>query len=66
MLKTADGLKTAESVEIHVNGQLQCVDSQWTLKDLIVAMGLANQRIAIEINGRIVPRSLFEQTQITP
>jgi len=44
-------------MEIEVNGQQQRVPPEATAADLITLLGLAGQRLAMEINAEIVPRS---------
>jgi sulfur carrier protein len=36
-----------------------------TITDLVVALGLAGKRIAVEKNGEIVPRSRYADTPVT-
>ena len=35
-----------------------------TIADVVTAMGLAGKRIAIEMNGEIVPRSRYATTRV--
>ena len=35
-----------------------------TLADLVAALGLAGKRIAVEMNGEIVPRSRYASTAV--
>jgi sulfur carrier protein len=44
-------------VKIMLNGCEEDVASGATLADLVTAAGLAGQRVAIEVNREIVPRS---------
>ena len=48
-------------MEITVNGQQQVVPEAYTAAQLVDAMGLAGQRIAMEVNLEIVPRSVYAQ-----
>jgi sulfur carrier protein len=41
---------------IHINGEPHPLQAQ-TVADLLQQMGLTQQRVAIEINGDVVPRS---------
>ncbi len=44
-------------MQIHLNGELRQVASGTTLALLIEAEALAHMRVAIELNGAIIPRS---------
>lgn len=45
-------------MEIQLNGQRRIVDAGSSLSDLLQSEGLAERRVAIEVNGEIVPRGL--------
>ncbi|KZE31466.1 thiamine biosynthesis protein ThiS [Crenobacter luteus] len=50
-------------MNIYVNGEARSFDGVSSVHDLLVALGLTGQRIAVECNGEIVPRSRHaEQT----
>ncbi|MDH3688853.1 MAG: sulfur carrier protein ThiS [Gammaproteobacteria bacterium] len=51
-------------MEIHVNGEPRKVDADTTVWQLIVDMGLADKRVAVEVNQAIVPRSEHTAYQI--
>ena len=44
-------------MQIHLNGESRTVDPALTLAALLEQAGLAGRRVAVEINGAIVPRS---------
>lgn len=46
---------------IQVNGQPMQVPAGWRIADLLLDLGYAGWRVAVERNGSIVPRSLHEQ-----
>ena len=46
-------------MEITVNGQSQTVPNGYTAAQLVEQMGLADRRIAMEVNLEIVPRSTY-------
>ena len=48
-------------MEIIVNGEQRQVPDSYTAAQLVDAMGLAGQRIAMEVNLEIVPRSAYEK-----
>ena len=53
-------------IEVTINGQLETLDDNVTAEGLVHSMSLRRQRIAIEINGEIVPRSTFAERRIAP
>jgi sulfur carrier protein len=44
-------------MQIHLNGKPRQIESGTTLISLLDAEGLAGRRVAIELNGEIIPRS---------
>ena len=54
----------APMIDITLNGQQRSLDDGVTAEGLINLLTLADQRIAIEINGEIVPRSTFPERRI--
>ena len=53
---------------IHLNGQqrtLESVNSPTFLSNVIKALELKSDRIAVEHNGQISPRKSWSETQIT-
>lgn len=44
-------------MNIHLNGELRQIQLSQTLLELLAAEGLSERRVAVEINGEIVPRS---------
>ena len=53
-------------MEITLNGASRTIPEQTSARDLIQSLGLADKRLALEINREIVPRSSFEQHMIRP
>jgi sulfur carrier protein len=49
---------------IHVNGSPMEVPAGWRLADLLLDLDLTNRRVAVELNGEIVPRSGHERTAL--
>jgi sulfur carrier protein len=43
-------------MDIHLNGEPRRIDANTTLGALLQVEGLAGRRVAIELNGEIVPR----------
>lgn len=53
-------------MQIVVNGASQDVAAQTSIQQLIEILALGGGKIAIEVNGEIVPRSLFSETILQP
>lgn len=51
-------------MKISINGETKTVAESISLTQLIASLDLTNQRVAIERNGSIVPRSQHAQTQL--
>lgn len=45
-------------MDIELNGQRKHVDAGASIRALLESEGLAERRVAVEVNGEIVPRSL--------
>ena len=43
-------------MDIRLNGEPLALPAPCTLTDLLIAQGLAERRVAVEVNGEIVPR----------
>lgn len=46
--------------EVIINGRAHSFDRPLNINALLVALDLANQRLAVERNGEIIPRSQFD------
>jgi sulfur carrier protein len=53
-------------MKIILNGSPRDVPDNLSASELILSLGLANKRLALEINREIVPRSTFEHHIIRP
>jgi len=53
-------------MEVIVNGETREIDETTTAAELIEALGLAGRRLAMEVNGEILPRSRFEAHRFRP
>ncbi|MEN8214167.1 MAG: sulfur carrier protein ThiS [Pseudomonadota bacterium] len=47
-------------MHIFLNGEQRTIDAGATVADLIVELKLADQRLAVEVNEELVPRSTFD------
>jgi sulfur carrier protein len=45
-----------DGMDIQLNGQPQALPDQSTIAALLQSQGLAERRVAIEVNGEIIPR----------
>ena len=48
------------SIHIRLNGEKASVPAAATITDLLALQGLAGRRVAVEVNGEIVPRGRHE------
>ena len=55
---------TAPPMEIRVNGEARRVPQGTAVADLLVDLGAAGKRVAVERNGQIVPRSQHAGTRL--
>jgi sulfur carrier protein len=53
------------TMDINLNGKPQELPDGSTVGDLLRQLGLADKRVAVEINGDIVPRSLHSTHGLT-
>ena len=51
-------------MRIYINGQSETLAEGASVADVAHAQGWDASRVAIEINRRIVPRSLYAQTEV--
>ncbi len=51
-------------MQITLNGEARALDEGTTLRRLLEQLGLADKRLAVEINGAIVPRSQHAQREL--
>ncbi len=49
-----------ETLEIWISGERKLFEAPLTVNTLLSELSLAGRRIAVELNGEIVPRSRFE------
>lgn len=45
-----------DTIRIHLNGALRSLASASTIDDVLQGEGLGGRRVAVEVNGAIVPR----------
>jgi sulfur carrier protein len=51
-------------MEIQLNGQHRIIEAGSSLSDLLRSEGLAERRVAVEVNGEIVPRGLHPSQRL--
>lgn len=49
-------------LKLTINGEPRCFDQVTTVADLVLALSLNGQRVAVERNGEIVPRGQHADT----
>jgi len=53
-------------MEIQLNGEPTPLAKPCSVAELLAELGLADKRVAVEINGEIVPRSQQTERMIAP
>lgn len=53
-------------MEILLNGEPREIDDDTTAQQLIEQLGLAERRLAVEVNREILPRSRFAEHRFQP
>ena len=53
------------TIRITVNGKTRTLKAELSLQDLLQDLGMTTGRIAVELNGNIVPRSQFSSQRIS-
>ena len=53
------------TIAISVNGKTRTLEAELSLQDLLQDLGMTTGRIAVELNGKIVPRSQFSSQLIS-
>ena len=51
-------------ISISVNGHPESVENGISIVQLLALLGLADKRVAVELNRAIVPKSLHAQTHV--
>lgn len=55
-----------KEIQIVVNGQVRSVPEGQTLAELLVRLDIAGDRVAVELERRIVRRSEWDHTRVGP
>lgn len=53
-------------MNLRINGENKSFESVATLSDLVAELKLGEKRLAIEVNEQIIPKSLYDETKLTP
>jgi thiamine biosynthesis protein ThiS len=53
-------------MQVVVNGDAKTVDEGLTVADLVALLELAPERVAVEVNQRLVRRAQYDQTRLSP
>ena len=53
-------------MELIVNGETRSLPEPLSVAELVNELGVTGRRIALELNGEIVPRGEFEGTMLAP
>ena len=52
-------------MDLIINGDQRLIDSSYSLMDLLVSLEMTQGHIAVELNGEIIPKSTFQQQQLS-
>ena len=52
-------------MEVTINGDQHLIDSSYSLMDLLISLEMTLGQIAVELNGEIIPKSTFQQQQLS-
>ena len=52
-------------MELIINGDQRLIDSSYSLMDLLLSLEMTEGHIAVELNGEIIPKSTFQQQQLS-
>ena len=52
-------------MELIINSDQRLIDSSYSLMDLLVSLEMTQGHIAVELNGEIIPKSTFQQQQLS-
>ena len=58
------GCRQLTPMRIHLNGEVRDVREGQSIADLLTELGLAERRVAVELNLDIVPRSQHATTRL--
>ncbi|HEY0335433.1 MAG TPA: sulfur carrier protein ThiS [Stenotrophomonas sp.] len=51
-------------MDIQINGETRQIPQDTTLASLLAAEGLGERRVAVEVNGEIVPRGRHQEQRL--
>jgi sulfur carrier protein len=54
----------AIGMELYLNGTLQTLQDDLSVSGLLEQLGIQGQRVAVEVNRRIIAKSLHQQTRL--
>ena len=57
-------IRDNDRMRIHLNGEPTDLSTASTVAQLLLHQGLAERRVAVEVNGAIVPRSIHATRQL--
>lgn len=64
-VQTAINTSTVSSISVLVNGKSHLLDSPCTVSGLLERLELIGKRLAVELNGEIVPKGLHTTTPLS-
>lgn len=53
-----------ETIEITLNGQKLTIPAGLNIRQMLLALSLQPDRVAVELNGQVIPRRDWDATQV--
>lgn len=57
--------KEVSRLKVMVNGEKQCFDEEISIAEMIRHFGIESKRMAVEVNGQVIKRSLWSAHMIS-
>lgn len=59
-------MNAAETPTITLNGAARALEKDLTVGELLAELGLPRERVAVELDGRIVRKAEYDAARVTP
>jgi len=53
-----------DTIQLTVNGEVKHINAKTSIRSLLEQLDFADKRVAVEVNGNIVPKSLHTETYL--
>jgi sulfur carrier protein len=58
-------INDTNGMELYLNGTLQTLNDGLSISGLLEQLGIQGQRVAVEVNRRIISKSLHNETRLS-